>query len=85
MRVSAAVLPPLFLLALITTAVGLYWGVFKAPEDYQQGRTVWIMYIHVPSAWLAMMGYGVMSLAALGTLVWKHPLADAAGRAAAPI
>ena len=85
MRVSGVVFLPLLLLALIVTATGLYWGVFIAPEDYQQGQTVWIMYIHVPSAWLAMMGYGMMSLAALGTLVWKHPLADAAGRAAAPI
>ena len=85
MRISRAVLPPLFIAALIITLAGLYWGIFKAPEDYQQGQTVWIMYIHVPSAWLAMMGYGLMSLAALGTLVWKHPLCDAAGRAAAPI
>ena len=85
MRISRAVLPPLFIAALIITLAGLYWGIFKAPEDYQQGQTVWIMYIHVPSAWLAMMGYGLMSLAALGTLVWKHPLSDAAGRAAAPI
>ena len=56
-----------------------------APEDYQQGTSVWIMYIHVPSAWLAMMTYALMALSALGTLVWRHPLADAAARAAAPI
>jgi heme exporter protein C len=43
------------------------------------------MYIHVPSAWLSMFGYGLMAVAALGTLVWRHPLADVAAKAAAPI
>ena len=56
-----------------------------APDDYQQGATVKIMFLHVPSAWLGMFGWGVMSIAALGTLVWRHPLADVAGKAAAPI
>jgi heme exporter protein C len=43
------------------------------------------MFIHVPSAWLGMFGWAVMSTAALGTLVWRHPLADVAAKAAAPI
>ena len=85
MRVSRALATPLFCLGLIITAIGLYWGVFRAPEDQVQGRFVQIIYIHVPSAWLAMMAYSLMAIAALGTLVWKHPLADAAARAAAPI
>src|SRR3990172_10000012 len=59
--------------------------VLDAPDDYQQGATVKIMYLHVPAAWLSMMGWGVMSVAALGTLVWRHPLSDVAGKAAAPI
>jgi heme exporter protein C len=56
-----------------------------APDDYQQGATVKIMFLHVPSAWLGMMCWGVMTLAALGTLVWRHPLADVTAKAAAPI
>jgi len=56
-----------------------------APDDYQQGATVKIMFIHVPSAWLAMFSWALMSLAALGTLVWRHPLADVAAKAAAPV
>jgi len=68
----------------LVLAVGLYLS-FTAPEDYQQGITVRIMYIHVPFAWLAMMCYSVMALAALGTLVWRHPLADVSLKAAAPI
>jgi heme exporter protein C len=65
-------------------AIGL-WLSFAAPPDYQQGETVRIMYLHVPAAWLASFIYGVMTLAALGTLVWRHPLADAAQKAAAPL
>jgi heme exporter protein C len=65
--------------------VGLYQALLVAPDDYQQGATVKIMFIHVPSAWLAMMCWGLMSVAALGTLVWRHPLADVAAKAAAPL
>jgi heme exporter protein C len=57
----------------------------SAPDDYQQGATVKIMFLHVPAAWLAMLGWGVMTIAALGTLVWRHPLADVTAKAAAPI
>jgi heme exporter protein C len=65
-------------------AIGLYL-VSLAPDDYQQGATVKIMFIHVPAAWLAMFGWTVMTISALGTLVWRHPLADVAAKAAAPI
>ncbi len=66
-------------------AIGLYLVFFFAPADYQQGDTVKIMYIHVPAAWLGMFAYMVMSSAALGTLVWRHPVADAAQKAAEPL
>jgi heme exporter protein C len=70
--------------AALVLAYGLY-RVYGAPGDYQQGDTAKIMFIHVPSAWLSMMTWGVMSMAALGTLVWRHPLADVTAKAAAPI
>jgi heme exporter protein C len=69
---------------VIAFAFGLN-RVIGAPADYQQGETVKIMYLHVPAAWLGMMAWAVMSVAALGTLVWRHPLADVAAKAAAPI
>jgi heme exporter protein C len=75
-------------LAALTAALftlGLWVALFVAPADYQQGETVRIMYLHVPAAWMSMFIYGVMALAALGTLVWRHPLADAAQKAAAPL
>jgi heme exporter protein C len=66
-------------------ALGLYLIWFVAPDDYQQGATVKIMFIHVPSAWLGMFAWGLMTLSALGTLIWRHPLADVAARSAAPL
>jgi len=82
--VAAWLVPWLAAITAILLAIGLVMA-FRAPEDYQQGTTVRIMYIHVPFAWLSMMCYSVMALSALGTLVWRHPLADVALKAAAPI
>jgi heme exporter protein C len=81
---SGRILPWLLAVSIATVAIGIWMG-FAAPEDYQQGKTVRIMYIHVPFAWLSMMCWTVMSLSALGTLVWRHPLADVSVKAAAPI
>ena len=85
LRLTAAVLPWLWGAAALTLALGLYMTFAVAPADYQQGETVRIMYIHVPAAWLSMFAYTVMTLSALGTLVWRHPLADASQQAAAPL
>ncbi|MDE3176199.1 MAG: heme ABC transporter permease, partial [Pseudomonadota bacterium] len=82
--VARKLLPWLAGLTLALFVVGLTLG-FNAPPDYQQGETVKIMYLHVPAAWLSTFIYGVMTLAALATLVWRHPLADAAQKAAAPL
>jgi heme exporter protein C len=79
------VLPWLAGLTVALLVCGLYLTFFVAPPDYQQGETVKIMYLHVPAAWLSLFIYIVMSVAALGTLVWRHPLADAAQKAAAPL
>ena len=78
-------LPWLAGVTAILMLIGLQQVFFAAPDDYQQGAVVKIMFIHVPNAWLAMFVWGVMSIAALGTLVWRHPLADVAAKAAAPI
>ena len=70
------------------TVLAFAFGIDQAmiaPDDYQQGATVKIMFLHVPSAWLGMLGWGVMTVSALGTLVWRHPLADVTAKAAAPI
>ncbi len=78
------VLPWLAAATLLAFAFGIDQA-YLAPDDYQQGATVKIMFIHVPAAWLGLFGWVLMSIAALGTLVWRHPLADVAAKAAAPI
>ncbi|MDZ5452869.1 MULTISPECIES: heme ABC transporter permease [Labrys] len=84
MGLAGRLLPWLAGVTVLLFAAGLYGAAF-APDDYQQGATVKIMYIHVPCAWLAMAGWGAMSLSALGVLVWRHPLAEVAMKAAMPI
>ena len=84
MDLSGAALPWLAGAAAVFLAAGLYLA-FTSPPDYQQGSTVRIMFIHVPAAWVAMMTYGLMALSAAIGLVYRHPLADAAAKAAAPL
>jgi heme exporter protein C len=84
LALSGRLLPWLSAATLIAFVIGIV-QVIGAPDDYQQGVVAKIMYIHVPSAWLSMFIWGTMSIAALGTLVWRHPLADVAAKAAAPI
>jgi len=84
LALSGRVLPWLAGAAVIVLAIGFVLA-FRAPADYQQGETVRIMYIHVPFAWLAMFGYTLLALSSLGILVWRHPLADVAHKALAPI
>ena len=79
------VLPWLIAATVFAFAIGLVQALFVAPDDYQQGATVKIMFLHVPAAWLGMFCWTLMSVAALGTLVWRHPLADVAAKTAAPI
>ena len=83
-ELTRRVLPWLAAATAVLFVAGL-WLSFAAPPDYQQGETVKIMYLHVPAAWMATFVYAVMTAAALGTLVWRHPLADAAQKAAAPL
>jgi heme exporter protein C len=84
MALADRVLPALGALAAAGLVAGLYLS-FTGPADYQQGETVRIMYLHVPSAWLALLIYTLMSISAIGALVWRHPLAEVSMKAAAPI
>jgi heme exporter protein C len=77
-------LPWVAMTTIAAFAIGIN-RLYLAPDDYQQGAAVKIMFIHVPAAWLGMFAWALMSAAALGTLVWRHPLADVAAKTAAPI
>jgi heme exporter protein C len=85
MRLSATVLPWCAWLTLAVLVIGLYLALVAAPPDYQQGESVRIMYIHVPSAWMALSVYLFIAVASAVALVWRHPLAEIAAGAAAPI
>ncbi|MDE0058495.1 MAG: heme ABC transporter permease [Defluviicoccus sp.] len=71
--------------AALLIGAGLVVGLGFSPPDYQQGETVRIMYIHVPSAWMALFCYATMALAAAAGLIWRHPLAHVIAHGAAPI
>lgn len=77
--------PWLMSVALLTALVGLFMGLLVAPPDYQQGDAMRIMYVHVPAAWMSMFVYGVMAASSAVAFIWKHPLADVAAKASAPI
>ena len=85
LRLSNRLFMPIGVITCICLAYGLYLGLFASPADYQQGDTVRIIYIHVPAAWLALFGYVGLGLCGLFYIVWRHPLADIAARAIAPV
>ncbi|WBO24098.1 heme ABC transporter permease CcmC [Sphingomonas abietis] len=70
-------------LGALLVVAGLGAGLTLTPPDYLQGETVRIMYIHVPTAWLGMAGWGGIAVASIMELVWRHPLANVAARAVA--
>lgn len=76
---------PLSIITICLLIAGLWYALFDSPNDYQMGATVRIMYVHVPAAWLSQFIYAMMAVSAVGTLVWRHPLADVAMKSAAPL
>jgi len=84
-RLADQILPWAIIAGLIAFAVGIYYALFNSPPDYQQGESVRMMYVHVPAAWASMSIYGFIAITSFIALVWRHPLALLAGKAAAPI
>ena len=85
LRIANAILPWCAILAAGLIGLGLYLALFVSPADYQQGDSVRIMYVHVPSAWMAMFIYTVIALASASSLIWRHPLADLVAKASSPV
>ena len=84
-KITEKMQPYILLIAIITLISGLYFGLFDRPKDYQQVDAVRIMYVHVPSAWLASFLYFSLAISCVFYLVWKHPLADLVSSSIAPI
>ena len=85
LQITSAVLPWLAGVTVLLMAYGFWQALFVSPPDYQMGEAVRIMYVHVPSAYMAMVVYGVMAVASAATLIWRHPVADVAAQVSAPI
>ena len=84
LRIAKPATDWLLLIGLALAIGGMAAGLTLSSPDYLQGETVRILYIHVPSAWLGMAGWGGIAAASVSQLVWRHPLAAVAGRAIAP-
>jgi len=85
LKIATAIQPWVMAVTVILTAVGLYMALISSPADYQQGESVRIMYVHVPAAWMGMFCYAALAIASAVALIWKHPLADVAAKATAPV
>ena len=85
LRLARTLLPWLTGGAIVFLVVGVIWGLFIAPADWQQGDTVRIMYVHVPMAWLASSCYLGLATCGVLSLVWRHPLADLAAIEIGPV
>ena len=85
LRLADAIQPWAGAACAVCLAAGLWFALIASPADYQQGETVRIMYVHVPSAWMALFIYLCLAIASATALVWKHPLADIAARAMSPV
>jgi len=84
-RLARTVYPWTAALTVLCLAAGLWFALVASPGDYQMGESVRLMYVHVPSAWMALFSYVNLAIAGAVLLVWKHPLAELAGRAMAPV
>ena len=78
-------LTPLIILSVIALTTGLVFAFYLSPNDYQQGSTVRIMYVHVPSAWLALLTFFIMTVYSIIGLAFKTPFSFIVNSAVAPI
>ena len=84
-QLTDIIIKPVFYLSTVTLAVGLIFALYLSPNDYQQGSTVRIMYVHVPSAWLALLTFAIMTIYSIIALAFKIPFGFIINSAVAPI
>ena len=77
--------PWVFSIFIISSISGVIYALFISPPDYQQGDSVRIMYVHVPSAWMALFSYTIMTFGSISYLIWKHPIGNLIAKGSAPI
>ncbi|MBY6055806.1 heme ABC transporter permease [Leisingera daeponensis] len=79
------VMPALWVSSAVLISVGLVWGFFFTPDDYRQGSTVKIIFLHVPSALMAINAWFMMLVTSLVWVIRRHHVSALAARAAAPV
>jgi len=84
-QISGFMMTPLIILSVISLTIGLIFAFYLSPNDYQQGSTVRIMYVHVPSAWLALLIFFIMTVYSIIGLAFKTPFSFIVNSAVAPI
>jgi heme exporter protein C len=84
-RIADAVYPWTAWATLILAPVAIWLALVVAPADYQQGEAYRIIFVHVPAAWMSMFCYLFVAGGSAAGLIWRHPLAEVAARAAAPV
>ena len=84
-KVADYLFKPVLVLSVILFSLGLLFSFYLSPNDYQQGSTVRIMYVHVPSAWLALLTYAIMTLYSIAALAFRTPFGFIINTAVAPI
>ena len=84
-NIADILLKPLFIISIFLLILGLLFSFYLSPDDYQQRSTVRIMYVHVPSAWLALLTYVIMTLYSIVGLAFKIPFGFIVNTAVAPI
>ena len=82
---AGRILPWALSTSLVLLAGGLYWSLYAAPPDYQQGEAYRIIYMHVPAAWMSLFIYTVMAAAGTVALIWRVKLAEIVCTESAPI
>ena len=85
LKITAPLLPVVFILTLLLLISGLYLGLITSPPDYLQGEAIRIMYVHVPASWMASLIYAFLALMSFFALVWRHLLAEVLAISSVPI
>jgi len=84
-KIMEALIPWVIVIFVFSGTLGLIFALFISPPDYQQGDSVRIMYVHVPSAWMALFSYAMIALGSLSFLIWRHPVGNLIAKASAPV
>lgn len=85
MRLTDRVMPLVAVSAGLCLVIGIFWGFFLTPDDFRQGSTVKIIYLHVPSALVAINAWFVMLVASLVWFIRRHHVSALVAKAAAPV